>query len=60
MNKFCSMKLLQNDLKLKLHLAVFGSNVSGFASRNTDMDLTILTDCYVHEKNFLQYLQKFL
>ena len=54
------MKLLQNDLKLKLNLAVFGSNVSGFASKNTDMDLTILTNCYINESEFLKYLHKFL
>lgn len=55
------MKLLQHDLKLnRLHVAKFGSNVSGFASKNTDIDLTILTDCYIDEDKFLSYLMSFL
>lgn len=55
------MKLLQHDLKLnQLHIAKFGSNVSGFASKNTDIDLTLLTDCYVNERELLKYLYSFL
>lgn len=45
---------------MKLVLAKFGSNVSGFASKNTDMDLTILTDCYVDERSLLTMLHRFL
>ena len=47
-------------MKINLVLAKFGSNVSGFASKNTDMDLTVLTDCYVNEISFLRILHRFL
>lgn len=53
------MKIFQ-ETKLKFRLAKFGSNVSGFASKNTDLDLTILTDCYINEKDLLRVLYKFI
>ncbi len=34
--------------------------MSGFAGTDTDLDVTILTNSYVHENNFLQYLVDFL
>ncbi len=43
-----------------MRVAKFGSNVSGFASKNTDLDLTLLTDCYINEKKVLQFLKDFL
>ena len=59
-NKFSGLRVFSQELKVKFRLAKFGSNVSGFASKNTDMDLTILTDCFVEEKSFLKILNKFL
>ena len=47
LDKFSGFGLFNKDLKIKLTLAKFGSNISGFASKNTDMDLTILTDCFI-------------
>lgn len=34
---------------MELHLGKFGSLVSGFASTDADLDLTILTNSYVKE-----------
>ena len=59
-NKFSGLKVFSQELKVKFHLAKFGSNVSGFASKNTDMDLTVLTDCYIEEKSLLRIINKFL
>ena len=48
LNKFSGLKLWKEDnINVNLRIAKFGSNVSGFASKNTDLDITILTDCYV-------------
>ncbi len=60
LDKFSGRKMFTEKLKLELRLAKFGSIISGFATRNTDMDLTILTNCYIDEVLFLQYLQEFL
>lgn len=46
LDKFSGRKIF-TDLKLEMHLAKFGSIISGFATRKTDMDLTILTNCYI-------------
>lgn len=42
------MKMFHDYGKIELKLAKFGSIVSGFATKNTDMDLTILTGCYIN------------
>jgi DNA polymerase sigma len=47
LDKFSGRKIFTDALKLEMHLAKFGSIISGFATRKTDMDLTILTNCYV-------------
>lgn len=52
--------MFTENLKIELHLAKFGSIVSGFATRDTDMDLTILTNCYIDEITLLTYLKEFL
>ena len=44
LHKFSALKIWSN---FNLKVAKFGSTVSGFASRNTDCDLTILTNCYI-------------
>ena len=59
-NKFSGMKVFTQNLKIKFQLAKFGSNVSGFASKSTDMDLTILTDCFIDEKKLLKFFYQFL
>jgi hypothetical protein len=45
---------------LTLRLAKFGSLTSGFAGLDADLDLTILTNCYVNEVEFLNLLFDFL
>lgn len=54
------MEELYNEIKLDFRVAKFGSLVSGFAGTDTDLDVTILTNCYVKEDNFLTYLCDFL
>lgn len=44
----------------KVILAKFGSIVNGFAVSSSDMDLVILTDSYVNERQFLKLLAKIL
>lgn len=34
----------------------YGSAFTGLSNGNSDIDLTILTNSYVNEKNFLQYV----
>ncbi len=34
--------------------------MSGFAGADSDLDISILTNCYVNENNFLMYLCEFL
>lgn len=48
------------DKDMELHLGKFGSLISGFASTDADLDLTILTNCYVKEEQFLKILHQFL
>lgn len=48
-----------NTIKEKgivLRLGQFGSLISGFAGLDADLDLTILTNCYVNEPEFLKVL----
>jgi hypothetical protein len=45
--KFSALKKFKGQ-NLKLRLGQFGSLVSGFAGTDADMDMTILTDSYVH------------
>lgn len=59
MNKFRGTKKIE-ELQLDLKLAKFGSLISGFAGTEADLDVTILTNSYVNENNFLQYLCDFL
>ena len=46
LNKFAGSKRCRES-KTTFHLAKFGSLVSGFAGSDADLDLTILTNCYV-------------
>ena len=48
LEKFSGLNIIK-DKKLSLHVAKFGSLISGFASTDADLDLTILTNCYVKE-----------
>ena len=57
LHEFSDLKIWK-DIDLKV--AKFGSTVSGFASRKTDCDLTIITNCYISEKKLLEYLNEFL
>jgi DNA polymerase sigma len=59
-NRFSGRRLFTETMNIKMHLAKFGSIISGFATRNTDMDLTILTNCYIDETKLLEYLNEFL
>lgn len=43
-----------------MHVSKFGSLVSGFAGTDTDLDITVLTNSFVNENNFLLYLAEFL
>ncbi len=45
---------------MEIRLAKFGSLVSGFGGTDSDLDITILTNSYVNESNFLSYLADFL
>ena len=61
LNKFAGLKIWKDEYaNTKLRISKFGSNVSGFASKNTDLDITILTDCYINEFKVLEYLNNFL
>jgi len=60
LNKFSGMRPFVEGFRMDLRLAKFGSIVSGFATKNTDMDLTILTNCYVNEIWLLQYFEAFI
>jgi len=59
LHKFQATKKIEEE-KLELHVSKFGSLVSGFAGTDTDLDITILTNSYVNENNFLLYLAEFL
>ena len=41
-------------------MAKFGSLVSGFGGADADLDITLLTDCYIKEKVLLEHLSDFL
>ena len=59
LGKFCGMTVWKEN-KVNMYVDKFGSNVSGFASRLTDYDITLLTDCYIDEVKVLELLHKFL
>jgi hypothetical protein len=59
LHRFAGTKKMEEE-GLQLHLAKFGSLISGFAGTDTDLDITIMTSCYVNENNFLQFLAEFL
>lgn len=48
LDKFSGLNVIK-DKELVLHLGKFGSLVSGFASTDADLDLTVLTSSYVKE-----------
>ena len=59
LEKFSGLNIIK-DKDITLHLGKFGSLISGFASTDADLDLTILTNSYVKEEEFLKVLQEFL
>lgn len=59
LQKFSGLNIIKNK-DLALHTGKFGSLVSGFAGTDADLDLTILTNCYVKEDDFLRVLHEFL
>jgi hypothetical protein len=48
LQKFSGLNIIKTK-GLQLRLGKFGSLTSGFAGIDADLDLTILTDCYVNE-----------
>ena len=48
LEKFSGLNIIK-EKNLSLHLGKFGSLISGFASTDADLDLTIMTSCYVKE-----------
>lgn len=59
MMRFSGLNVFKGqDLKLKL--GKFGSVIGGFAAGDADIDLTILTNCYINEKEFLSIVYEFL
>jgi hypothetical protein len=34
--------------------------MSGFCGKDADLDITLLTNCYVNEAKFLEYLRDYL
>lgn len=60
LSRFAGLNIIKTENKLRLRLAKFGSLVSGFASGDADLDLTILTNCYVKEQDFLKILHSFM
>jgi hypothetical protein len=59
LDKFSGLNIIK-DKNLVLHLGKFGSLISGFASTDADLDLSIMTNCYVKEDEFLKLLHEFL
>ncbi len=59
LERFSGLNVFKNK-DLKLTIGKFGSLVSGFAGQDADLDLTILTNCYVDEAEFLKLLSDFL
>ena len=55
LEKFSGLDVIKKK-SLTLRLAKFGSLTSGFAGIDADLDLTILTNCYVNELEFLTLL----
>ena len=47
LKKFSGLNLIK-EKGLTLRLGKFGSLISGFAGTDADLDLTILTNCYVN------------
>ena len=60
LHQFSGTKKVKDQFKLEIRLAKFGSLVSGFGGTDSDLDITILTNSYVNESNFLSYLADFL
>ena len=48
LQKFSGLNIIKQK-NLVLRLGKFGSLISGFAGLDADLDLTILTSCYVNE-----------
>ena len=48
LEKFSGLNIIKNK-QLTLRIGKFGSLISGFASTDADLDLTILTNSYVKE-----------
>ena len=46
--------------KIGMKIGRFGSLVNGFGTSDSDLDITILTNCYVDEKKFIEILGNFL
>lgn len=59
LQKFSGLNMI-TEKKLTLRLGRFGSLTSGFAGVDADLDLTILTNCYVNEIELLKLLHEFL
>jgi DNA polymerase sigma len=59
LQKFSGLNIVKSK-GLQLRLAKFGSLTSGFAGTDADLDLTILTNCYINEIEFLKLLHEFL
>lgn len=59
LEKFSGLNVIK-EKNIELHLGQFGSLTSGFAGLDADLDLTIITNSYVKEDEFLKILYEFL
>jgi DNA polymerase sigma len=59
LQKFSGLNIIKTK-GYQLRLGKFGSLTSGFAGLDADLDLTVLTNCYVNEIEFLKLLYEFL
>lgn len=41
-------------------MAKFGSLCNGFASEDADLDITILTNCFVDEKKIIDHISNYM
>ena len=53
------------NLKEKLGLEIvriepYGSIVSGFSTKSSDIDVSINTNCYINERKFLRYINEYI